>query len=151
MQQIFSYRNRIIKRDVIFYITICILFLGSTSIVSCKKMDTNTTPTTVTTTDFRSIKAGNQFNWSTTKTVTIRVSGLMTESSEKNTLTVKTMNDEIVFQNLMTMKESLSQKIILPVSISMVKVSYGKITKTINIVNNVADFNFVTPIPAQYE
>ena len=61
------------------------------------------------------------------------------------------MNDEIVFQNLMTMKESLSQKIILPVSVSMVKVSYGKITKTINIVNNVADFNFVTPIPAQYE
>ena len=88
MKQIFSYHNRIIKRDVIFYITICILFLGSTTIVSCKKMDTNTTPTTVTTTDFRSIKAANQFNWSTTKAVTIRVAGLMTDSSEKNTFTV---------------------------------------------------------------
>lgn len=99
----------------------------------------------------RGIFAADNFTWQTVKPITITVVPMPVTSNEKLTLEIRTTNDELVFAHRMAMNESFTEKIVVPTNATFIKMKYGSIEKSIDIVNNMASLDFSQPIPDQYK
>lgn len=100
--------------------------------------------------NFKSIVTTSSFDWSNTKQVSLAVQGMAVDENEINTLTVKLKDGSVVFQYAMNMNESITSAFVVPSSATQVVISYGAISKTETIVNNSVSFDFITPIPQEY-
>lgn len=126
------------------------------TVVSCKKPYSSTDNKTNVTDmladqAFGAIVASDHFTWSTSKLITLNISALSQDILDKNVLIVKTENNEVVLVENIGMNENLQQQISVPANTAQLSFSYGTISKTIEIVNNVAVLDFTTPIPSQYQ
>ena len=133
------------KYFILFYSFLLLL-------ASCKKTNlSSSTPLDNNNQSFKSIVATEQFKWTTTKTVTIDITPLETESLLSNTLFVQTLDGKQLLAHNMLMTEALQLSVDVYTETNQVKLVYGNIEKTLDIVNNRVAFDFVTPIPAEYE
>ena len=122
------------------------------SFQSCNKgKDVVADSTTTQNGNFKSIVASENFNWDTHKQITLEVTPLATSNTETFTLIVKTTDNQILYSHAMQMSEALSQNISVPADAQQLEISYGAITKQIDIVEDIAKFDFLTPIPAAYQ
>ena len=75
---------------------------------------------------------------------------MQTHSDRSNTLYVKTLDDKLIVACSMTIQQALQLKFYLPYDTTKLKIQYGAIEKTIDIVNNSVAFDLITPVHAQY-
>jgi hypothetical protein len=59
-------------------------------------------------------------------------------------LVVKTETGTIIYKKLQKMNEDFTTYLELPSNLKKVVVTYGSIVKTIEVINNKIDFNFIT-------
>ena len=112
--------------------------------MSCKKDlmsvgDPSITPVN----SFKEIKTSTNFDWNTSTPVLINITPLPTLSNITNTLLIKTENGDVVFSKLQTMSEAFSGEVLVPTKITKLVVSFGSISKTLDIENNQINFNYL--------
>lgn len=121
-------------------------------LASCQKKDArNIIETGETTESFKEVTAPENFNWDTRKKITLEISPLETSSTEKYALQVFTETGELLFQHGMTMQEGLQQEMLVPADARELVVQYGSIRKQLEISNGGIRFDFLTPIPAEFQ
>jgi hypothetical protein len=76
--------------------------------------------------------------------VTLKIEASITPIKISNTLVVKAESGEVIFKKLQNMNEAYIGYITLPNSMKKVNVSFGSISKTVDIVENTIDFNYVS-------
>jgi hypothetical protein len=132
-------------KNLIFIFTLVTIGLSS-----CKKdLIENATPTNNTSSinQFKEIKTSENFDWKTTKEITLNVYGYKTINTVSGTLRVSTVDDKIIFhQALQTMEQSGTIKLTIPSHIKDVKISFGSIQKTFNTSQSTIEFEYLTPI-----
>jgi|688.fasta_scaffold807336_1 hypothetical protein len=125
-------------------ILIVIVLLGLTS---CKKdLLEKVTPTSQdeTSNSFKQMKVGPDFDWKSSKEITLKIEGLNTITPIRETFTVSSLDNKIIFyQALQTMNVSLTTKFVVPNHIKELSVSFGTIKKVYNTQNNNIDFNYL--------
>lgn len=117
----------------------------SMALVSCKKNLPEPSPITPTikATKVGELKASESFNWKTTKDVEINIKGLNTLTPINRTLVVSTVDGKSVFyraQQLMSLSSTIS--LVIPATVSEIKVNYGTISKTVSISGNKFQFDY---------
>jgi hypothetical protein len=117
----------------------------SMALVSCKKNLPEPSPVTPTikATKVGELKASESFNWKTTKDVEINIKGLNTLTPINRTLIVSTVDGKSVFyraQQLMSLSSTIS--LVIPATVSEIKVNYGTISKTVSISGNKFQFDY---------
>jgi hypothetical protein len=128
-------------------ITAATVIMGIISLHSCKKDVELQVPTTVvpgSATTFKEIKVNPSFNWKSARVVTLKIEASITPIKISNTLVVKAESGEVIFKKLQNMNEAYIGYITLPNSMKKVNVSFGSISKTVDIVENTIDFNYVS-------
>lgn len=100
---------------------------------------------------FKWLIVNDEFNWADCRSVILDVVSLQTESNLNNTLYVKTESNQTLLTYNTTMHEALQLKFDLPTDQNKVKIIYGSIEKIIDVINNRTSFDFITPIPPEYE
>jgi hypothetical protein len=93
---------------------------------------------------FKEMKVNPAFNWKSARVVTLKIESSITPIKILNTLVVKAESGEVIFKKLQNMDETYIGYLTLPNSMNKVVVSFGSITKTVDIVSNTINFNFVT-------
>ncbi|MCK9312260.1 MAG: hypothetical protein M0P26_08285 [Bacteroidales bacterium] len=95
--------------------------------------------------EFADIITNPTFNWNATLLATLEVTGLETPNVTKKTLRVTSLDgSEVFFSKLQTLSENLSIPILLPTSVTRVKVVYGVIVKEVFIENKTIKFDYLT-------
>jgi hypothetical protein len=115
------------------------------ALVSCKKNLPEPSPITPTikATKVGELKASESFDWKTTKDVEINIKGLNTLTPINRTLVVSTVDGKSVFyraQQLMSLSSTIS--LIIPATVTEIKVNYGTISKTVSISGNKFQFDY---------
>jgi len=123
---------------------IAIVLLGLTS---CKKdLLEKVTPTTSVekTTTFNQVKANQNFDWKSSKEITLKIEGLQTIAPVNGTFTIKSLDNKIIFyQAMQSMSQSMTTTFVVPNHIKEISVSFGSIQKVYNTQNNHIDFNYL--------
>lgn len=123
---------------------IAIVLLGLTS---CKKdLLEKVTPTTSVekTTTFNQVKANQNFDWKSSKEITLKIEGLQTIAPVNGTFTVKSLDNKIIFyQAMQSMSQSMTTTFVVPNHIKEISVSFGSIQKVYYTQNNHIDFNYL--------
>jgi hypothetical protein len=131
-------------------ILIALALLGLTS---CKKdLLERVTPTSqvATTTAFKQMKANQNFNWKSSKEITLKIEGLKTIAPVKGTFTVSSLDNKIVFyQALQSMSENVTTKFVVPNHIKEISISFGSIQKAYNTQSNSINFSYVQSSSAE--
>lgn len=119
---------------------------------SCQKRDAHTIlETGETAGSLKEVAAPENFNWDTRKKITLEISPLETSSTEKYPLQVFTEDGDLLFQHGMTMQEGLQQEMLVPADARQLVVQYGSIRKQLEISNGGIRFDFITPIPTEFQ
>ncbi len=142
------------KKASIYSTKILFILLSAGSLTACVKNVSTPIPSTNSDANAQGLRgtvAADNFTWQTVKPVTITVVPMPVTSNEKLTLEIRTSNDELVFAYRMAMNESVTEKIVVPANATSIKMKYGSIEKSIDIVNNRASLDFSQPIPDQYK
>ncbi|OYU95002.1 MAG: hypothetical protein CFE21_11880 [Bacteroidetes bacterium B1(2017)] len=119
-------------------------------LTSCKKdILEKATPTSniVPVSNFKEIKASENFDWKTSKEINLKIFGFKTASPISRTLIVSSIDDKIVFyQGLQVMEQDGLIKLTIPSHIKDIKVTYGSIQKTLSVSQSELQFDYLTPI-----
>ncbi len=121
-----------------------IILMSTLWLLSCIKQnlpDPGTTPTNVT--KLADAKVPDNFNWSTSKNVEISITGLPTVVPVKNTLTITLPDGSKLYNVYHDMSANLKLKLVVPSTVTQLKLMFGAYNETLNIVNNKADFSFI--------
>jgi hypothetical protein len=108
---------------------------------SCKKEFDTTTPQKKVT-NINDLNPSQSFDWSTTKHVTLNVTGQPVPVSIKRLLVVKDADGTVYFNYYHKMSDNLSINFSLPAHVTKVKVEYGSIVKDADIQGNIIKFKF---------
>jgi hypothetical protein len=129
-----------------YFLAVAFLALIQVTFTSCKKLENAEpkieTPSSIT--NFKQIKVDPSFNWKSTRSVTFNIAPANTPVTISNTLVVKTETGTIIYKKLQKMNEDFTTYLELPSNLKKVVVTYGSIVKTIEVINNKIDFNFIT-------
>ena len=128
-------------------ITVAAILLGIISMSSCKKdveLQKENPVIPGSAASFKEMKVNPAFNWKSARVVSLKIEALILPIKISNTLVVKAESGEVIFKKLQNMDEAYIGYLTLPNSINKVVVSFGSITKTVDIVSNTINFNFVT-------
>jgi hypothetical protein len=117
------------------------LFIGAIGLSACKKEsllqpETLNNETFSDVSAFKQLKVQSNFNWKLTNEITLNVIAFPATVKIENTLTVKTESGEVVFKKLQQMNQPFTGKILLPSKESKLIISFGSISKTVDIINN---------------
>lgn len=127
--------------------TVAAILLGMISMPSCKKdveLQKENPVTPGSAASFKEMKVNTAFNWKSARVVTLKIEASITPIKILNTLVVKAESGEVIFKKLQNMDETYIGYLTLPNSMKKVVINFGSITKTVDIVSNTIDFNFVT-------
>lgn len=128
-------------------ITVAAILLGIISMSSCKKdveLQKENPIIPGSAASFKEMKVNPAFNWKSSRVVTLKIEASNTPIKISNTLVVKTENGEVIFKKLQNMDETYIGYLTLPNNMKKVVISFGSISKSVDIVSNTIDFNFVT-------
>ena len=124
-------------------ITIIIL-ISTFWLVSCVKQnlpDPGTTPKDVT--KLADAKVPDSFSWSTSKNVEVSITGLPTVVPVKNTLTITLPDGSKLYNVYHDMSANLKLTLVIPSTVTQLKIKFGTYDETLSIVNNKAEFSFI--------
>ena len=128
-----------------FYLGIITLVFAS----SCKKGTIEPiTPAPTTVTNFKEIKANENFDWKTSNEFTLQVKGFSTLSPVSNTLKIISIDETVVYyQFLHAMDQSMELKFSIPIDVKEYKVQYGSINKKYSTNIKTIEFDFIIDNP----
>jgi len=90
------------------------------------------------------IVVSNTFDWKTTRDITLEVTGLNIPVSIRNTLMVKSPDEEKVYlKNQLFMNQNYTLMFTIPSYETEVLVTYGSIRKTLEVTTDIIHFNFI--------
>lgn len=92
------------------------------------------------------LKASATFNWKTTKTVQVNVTGIALPTDVNRRLSIELENGSVVYQGLHNMKENAQFSITLPAHISKVVYKFGSITKEADVTGSSLSLNYLMPL-----
>jgi hypothetical protein len=90
--------------------------------------------------------ASPTFEWTTTKSVEVKINGLGIPADISRRLTLKTDNGDVFYANSHAITENLTLQFFLPNHISQIKMVYGSLEKTQEILNQKVVFDYVVEI-----
>lgn len=103
-------------------------------------------------TKFKEIKVADNFTWNTTNSVTLNVQGFESLTPIKNTFIVSSEDQkEVYFASNTLMSDNFTVNIDLPIHVKKVKVSFGTITKTLDLIEKNINFDYLMPITEEIQ
>jgi hypothetical protein len=97
--------------------------------------------------NFKEIKVANNFNWSTTNNIELNVLGFASISPISNTFIVSSENQkEVYFASNTLMSESFTANFDLPSHVKQVRVTFGSISKVLDVNAKNINFDYLLPI-----
>ena len=122
------------------------------ALASCNKVDVVAPVNSIADNQgFNLLIVNDDFNWTDSRSVTLNITPLQTDSDLSSTLYVRTEDNHELLHFNTTIWKAHQLKFDLPTEQNRVKITYGAIEKIIDVSNNSISFDFITPIPAQYE
>jgi hypothetical protein len=121
-----------------------IILISSIGLLSCIKQnlpDPGTTPEDKT--KLADAKVPDSFNWSTSKNVEVSITGLPTVVPIKNTLTITLPDGSKLYNAYHDMSANLKLTLVIPATVTQLKLKFGTYDETLNITNNKAAFSFI--------
>ncbi len=89
------------------------------------------------------LKVSSSFDWKTTKSLTVNVAGMEYPLTITNTLYIKSVDGKSVFyNNLHEMNKSYTLQVAVPAYLDKIVISYGTISKTMDIVGTTVNFDY---------
>lgn len=126
---------------------VMVLTLGS-FMSSCKKdLDQKSVndPTSQEVTAFKDLKVDNSFNWKNDRTVSFHVTPLNVPAEISNTLKVFSTDESFLYFNArLSMNQEFNTQMLIPHYVKEVLVTYGTIKKTVPVIDNQINFDFLT-------
>lgn len=119
---------------------ICLIATGSI-LSACVKEPLQTPPVSI-----QDQVIPQSFDWSMVQSVTVNVTGLNTPVPITNSLQVANESGNFYLRKLALMSDTLSLTISVPKAVSTLVVSYGTISKTLNIVQGTVSFDYLTEL-----
>jgi len=87
----------------------------------------------------------NDFDWKTTRDITLEVTGITVPVSIRNTLQVKSSDEESVYlKNQLFMDQDYTLKFTIPSYVTEVMITYGSIQKIVSTAPDVIYFNYLS-------
>lgn len=112
------------------------------ALTGCNKNENPVVPTEPET--IFDLKINSGFDWKTTKALTLNVTGLPVPETVKNTLFVRSEDGKAVYYNNQhPMNQSFSVDVAVPAYQKKLVISYGTISKTMDITGNTLEFNYI--------
>jgi len=108
---------------------------------SCMKGYDDVIPTT--SKNLKDIKVSSSFNWSTSKTVDVNITGLPTETPVISTLIISIEDGGSLYQESHDMSQPKTIQVIVPAIMDQIKLKYGTVEYILPIIDNSVDFSFV--------
>lgn len=103
-------------------------------------------------TKFKEIKVADNFTWNTTNSVTLNVQGFESITPIKNTFIVSSEDQkEVYFASNTLMSDNFTVNIDLPIHVKKVKVSFGTITKTLDLIEKNINFDYLMPVTEEIQ
>ena len=124
-------------RNIIF-----ITLISSIGLISCIKQNLPG-PAPEEKTKLADAKVSDGFSWSTSKNVEVVITGLPTIVPVKNTLTITLPDGSKLYNAYHDMSVNLKLTLVIPSTITQLKLKFGSYDETLNIVNNKAEFSFI--------
>jgi hypothetical protein len=93
--------------------------------------------------NLKDIKVSSTFNWSTSKTVDVNITGLPTEIPVISTLIISLSDGSSLYQGWHDMSQSRIIKILVPAVIDKIKLKYGTQEYILPLNDNKVDFSFI--------
>lgn len=108
------------------------------SLASCKKE--NIDPVIVPTVE---LEASDNFDWKTTKDITLEISGMDVSSSINRTLYVKSSIGDTIYKELLFMNKDYTLVFTVPSTERSIDLEYGTKKQKIDLVSNVITFDYI--------
>lgn len=121
-----------------YFITLGVLILLS----SCRK-ETDEIPISG---KLNSIQVSPTFNWSTSKTIDVNITGLPTEIPVISTLIISLEDGSSLYQGSHAMNQTKVIQITVPVIADKIKLKYGSVEYILTIETDKVDFSFIPKI-----
>lgn len=129
----------------LIYLSIITLLITS----SCKKETIEPiTPPVTGITNFKSIKANENFSWKTSNDFALQVKGFASQVPITGTLKISSLDGKIEYFKVMhAMDQNLAAKFSLPIDIKEFMITYGSINKKYTTINKSIEFDFIVDNP----
>ncbi|MHC1779891.1 MAG: hypothetical protein AB9922_06600 [Bacteroidales bacterium] len=124
-------------RNIIF-----ITLISSIGLISCVKQNLPG-PAPEEKTKLADAKVSDGFSWSTSKNVEVVITGLPTVVPVMNTLTITLPDGSKLYNAYHDMSVNLKLTLVIPSTVTQLKLKFGSYDETLNIVNNKAAFSFI--------
>jgi hypothetical protein len=122
-----------------------LLFLGLLIFLfSCQKEEID--PILPDSVSLKDIKVSSTFNWSTSKTVNVNITGLPTGSPVVSTLVLSLENGNTLFQQSYVMSESKVIQIIIPANEDQIKIRFGNMDYLLPVEGDKVDFSLIPAV-----
>lgn len=122
-----------------------LLFLGLLIFLfSCQKEEID--PIVPDSVSLKDIKVSSTFNWSTSKTVNVNITGLPTGSPVVSTLVLSLENGNTLFQQSYVMSESKVIQIIIPANEDQIKIRFGNMDYLLPVEGDKVDFSLIPAV-----
>ncbi len=96
-------------------------------------------------TAFKDLKVDNSFNWKNDRSVALHVTPLNVPAEISNTLKVYSSDQTFLYFNArLSMNQEFNSQIIIPHHVKEVLITYGTIKKTVPVIGNQINFDFLT-------
>lgn len=120
-----------------------IVILLVITLISCKKVDVNPSDNSPKST--KELIVNSNFNWKTSKEITLNVIGLKSVNSQiQNTLYVKSsIGDTTYYNDILVMNTDYIIKFTVPTTETKIVLVYGSKTKTIDLLSNEITFDYI--------
>jgi hypothetical protein len=115
---------------------------------SCTRVkDVENTPTPNKPSNFKEIKVADNFTWNTTNNVTLNVQGFAGNDRIANTFIVSSEDQkDVYFASNTLMSESFVANLDLPIHVKKIKVSFGTISKIVDVNSKNISFDYLIPV-----
>jgi len=94
----------------------------------------------------KNIQVSPTFNWSTSKTIDVNISGLPTEIPVISTLIISLEDGSSLYQGAHDMNQTKVIQINVPVVVNKIKLKYGSVEYILAIEADKVDFSFIPKI-----
>jgi hypothetical protein len=123
----------------------CLLLGITMTLFSCQKGFDDLIPPS-SNSNLKDIKVSSTFNWSTSKTVDVNITGLPTGAPVISTLIISLDDGSNIYQGSQNMSQTRAIQIIVPVTENEIKLKFGSMEYRLPINNNKVDFSFVPEV-----
>lgn len=93
--------------------------------------------------DLKDIKVSSSFDWSTSSTIDVNITGLPTERPVYSTLTISLNDGSSLYQGTHEMSKTITIPVVIPANETHLKLKYGTVEYDLPITGKTAAFSFI--------